>query len=497
MLPLIVALILPWLIPVPQDTVVQDTAEAATGHRIALSFTQDSRTPPTQEKLDLAAEMGISLLHFTNPDRFEGISLDRFHLLYELPMRYTAAYQFRSDSAAIYQNTFRKVKSVLQIYPDHIAAIGLFHFPNELNHQFSFHAAQLIEALQQDIDTPLFYHSVYSSSRRVPAGIDFTVNTVAEVSEKPLPNAIYFTPTRKVSESFMNLEQLFIQTLPYRNSLIILPADWFFDHLAEIEDFHIIVPEYLDGNHIPFPIPHEGEQAPAMNWNVIFLFLILGSFLLHMRYQPLYLQALPRYFFNHSFFVIDIMEHRIRNLFPGIIILLQHAFVTGLILYLSADNLFGRHSLDSLAYHFPGLFWSGNHYISLFIFGFVLAVVLQVISVLWLHLLNSQLKHFSQTLNLYSWPLHLNFLVATILIVFHGQNPSDNWTFILLSLYAFIWMMSFTMAAFDGARFLDRLKLLYILLTVGIHILLFSFLAWLLLNSPSIYEPFQMALSFP
>lgn len=497
MLPLIVAFILPWLALPAQDTVTQSAVDVSTGNRIALSFTGQTRSVPSQEQLNEVSRMGIDLIHFSRAEYFGPLSLEDFHLLYQVPLQYTAAYQFLDDSDTITQFTRRQIESIRQKYPDNIAAIGLFQFPNELNPQFAIHASQLTEMIQRNVNTPLFYHSVFPYTSRTPVGIDFVVNTITEIGATSLPNAIYFMPSESVSQSFRNLEQLFIHTLSYDNSLILIPADWFFTHLAEAEEFNLIISEYLEGNQIPFPIPRERESAPAVNWNVIFLFLILGSFLLHIRYQPIYLQALPRYFLNHSFFVIDIMEHRIRNVFPGIIILLQHACITGLMLYLSADSLFNNHGLDSLAFHFPILFWTGNHFISLFIVGFILAVVLQMISVLWLHILNGRLKYFSQTLNLYSWPLHINFFVATILIVFHGQDPADGWIFTLLTLYVIVWFMSFNLAAFDGARFLERLKLLYILLTVGLHILLFSFLIWLVLNTPAIFEPFQMALSFP
>jgi hypothetical protein len=311
-----------------------------------------------------------------------------------------------------------------------------------------------------------------------------------------VPGVLQFRPSSDLHSDLRSLDRLLRETNRIRNSLVVLPACWVFQDDVERSDLLNLLTEYLDGNYIPVPLPREPEQVPSMNWNVLLLFLILRSMLFHMRYQPIYLHSLSRYFFSHTFFVEDVMEHRIRSSSPGWIILIQHAFVAGIVLYLTAYTLVSDIGFELLTHYFPAIFWTGNHLLSLFIFGFGATMFLQVLSLLWIHLLNRNLRYFSQTLNLYSWPLHLNFILATLLIVLAVQGQAEFWIFIFLLLFALVWFMSFNIAAIDAARYLDKYKLLYILFTAGVHILLVTFLIWFVLHTPAIYEPVQMAIRF-
>ncbi|PKD42902.1 hypothetical protein [Rhodohalobacter barkolensis] len=496
MLPLIVAFFLTWLSPVQQSVDDQNAAENGLGNRIALSLDSSINPDQKQQILDSASQIGIDLIHFTRPEQLNSLNVDDFFLIYQIPLNYSTVYEIQSESSEIIRQINESIRVVTDQYPGKVAATGLLRFPNEAHPQFTSIASQIASAVRQQTDSPLFYQSALQRGSAAPEGFDFFIQTYSSLDDSPIHSAVYFEPDARKPQAIQMLEKLFSESIQMDESVIIIPADWFVENIVENQDFTTIFAEYLDGNLIPFPIPYDPEVPPAMNWNVIFLFLILGSVLLHMRYQPVYTQALPRYFFNHSFFLIDVMEHRIRNVFPGIVILVQHAIITGIILYLTADSLFNSHSLNALTHHFPILFWSDNHFLSLFIVGFIMVLFMQALSVLWLHLPNKKLQFFSQTLNLYAWPLHINFLVATILIVLFGRDPNESMILTLLAIYLFVWFMSFNIAAFDGSKFMDRNSLVYILLTIGLHTLLFTFLIWITFYSPSISEPLQMALSF-
>jgi len=496
LLPLIFALFLSWLPLSPQSVDGESTSESRFGNRIALSFDSVNDQIDQQQLLVDASEIGIDLIHFTRPDQLIATNVDDFFLIYQYPESYTTISSLRNRSGEITADIRNSLQMVMDQYPDRIISTGLFRYPNERHPQFNAYAAQIAGNIREFSGLPVFYQSALSEDFINAEGFDFTVPTVIPGDNNPTANALFFDPDKNVQDSKKTLENLFRHTLEFEESLLIIPADWFQNNVTSNDDYKTIFSEYLKGNLLPFPIPQNPEAPPSIHWNVVFLFLILGSILLHMRFQPVYIQALPRYFFNHSFFLVDVIEHRIRNIFPGVLILLQHSVVTGVIMYLTADSLFNERSLSALSHHFPAVFWTANPFVSLFLAGFFISLIMQIISVLWLHLPNKRLQFFSQTLNLYAWPLHINFLVATVLIVIHNQSPGQTLIYFLLVSYLIVWFMSFNLAAYDAAKFLEKYSLPYILFTIGMHTLLFLFFIWFAINSPSISEPIQMALYF-
>jgi hypothetical protein len=474
----------------------ESTSESRFGNRIALSFDSVSDQVDQQQLLVDASEIGINLIHFTHPDQLKANNADDFFLIYQHPESYSTINSLRDRSGEITADIRNTLQIVMDQYPDRIISAGLFQYPNERHPQFNAYATQIADSIREFSGLPIFYQSALSADSPNAEGFDFTVPTVTAGENSPRANALFFDPDKNIRQSKKTLENLFKHTLEFEESLLIIPAEWFQNYVSSNEDYRTIFSEYLKGNLLPFPIPQTPEAPPSIHWNVVFLFLILGSILLHMRFQPVYIQALPRYFFNHSFFLVDVIEHRIRNIFPGVLILFQHSVVTGVIMYLTADGLFNERSLSALAHHFPAVFWTTNPYVSLFLAGFFISLIMQIISVMWLHLPNKKLQFFSQTLNLYAWPLHINFLVATVLIVFHNQSPGQTLIFFLLASYLIVWFMSFNLAAYDAAKFLEKYSLPYILFTIGLHTLLFVFLIWFAFYSPAISEPVQMALFF-
>ncbi len=498
MQPLIVALILSWLLhPVAGSTSgLQGEHEVTAENRIALSLIDCEGFEISQEQLDRASNAGISLLYVNDAEQVSGLSASDFRFLYQVPYRFPTNYQLITRKENVAQSMLQSVQHFEQAFPNRIAAISLFQYPNEFDEAFAPIASAIADTVRSAVTAPLFYLSAGLDSRAIP-GIDFIMQSYSAPSlNETVPGVLQFRPSSDLHSDLRSLDRLLRETKSIRNSLIVLPACWVFRDDIERSDLLNLLTEYMAGNYIPVPLPREPEQAPSMNWNVLLLFLILGSVLFHMRYQPIYLHSLSRYFFSHTFFVEDVMEHRIRSSSPGWIILIQHAFVAGIVLYLTAYTLVSDIGFELLAHYFPSVFWAGNHLLSLFIFGFGLTMFLQVLSLLWIHLLNRNLRYFSQTLNLYSWPLHLNFILATLLIVLAVQGRAELWIFIFLLLFGLVWFMSFNIAAIDAARYLGKFKLLYILFTAGLHILLITFLIWLVLHTPAIYEPVQMAIRF-
>ena len=280
-------------------------------------------------------------------------------------------------------------------------------------------------------------------------------------------------------------------------SITILPARWFFNQVEQRSDLRYLIRDFTSGNNITFPLPQQPEPPPFINWSVILLLLIWGSYALHFRYQPIYSQSMTRYFSNHMFFVDDVMENRLRNVLPGFILLIQHALLTGLFVFACVEVLVSSLGLDVIRNYFPSLMFLESTTLSLFLSAVIVAVVLQTVSVIWIYVTNKKLTSFSQILNLYSWPLHLNLIVVTFLVVFNSVGFDEIWTLILITVFILIWFFSFNIAAIDSSKYLEKGRYLFLLGTVGIHVCIVIGILVYLLYSPSFLEPIIFAIELP
>ncbi|MEX0905686.1 MAG: hypothetical protein WD604_05490 [Balneolaceae bacterium] len=498
MLPLILIL-LPWLVFPSQENLPADTTAVFAEKRIALSFSGSDSFIPEESQLNLAHSTGIDLLEISEVTLFENVQADSFSILLNTPIHFPTSFELAATKTEIVSTIHRHYREAQELFPDRIIAVNTFNFPAETKPDFSQLSADIADSLFSVINTPLYFRSAYNQPPVLPAGFSFTSGyiTPATIDAGISTPVVHFLPSENSRQSLEALEELFSQTESFSESIIIIPAEWLFNRIEQQPELEYVFSSYIAGNPIPFPLPAETPPRPITNWSVVLLFFIWASFVIHFRYQPVYTHSLSRYFLNHTFFVKDVMEHRIRNATPGLILYAQHALLTGLFLYVSSEVLVSNIGLAALSHHFSNFLIEGHELISLFFLGVFTALVLQTVSILWIYAFNKKLRFFSQVLNLYCWPFHLNLVVVTFLVVFNLQGSADVWVLSLSLVFGIIWFLSFNIAAIDSARFLDKFKVTNILVTVGFHILLVSFFIWLFLNSPDIIEPLQLAISLP
>lgn len=496
---LIAALLIPWLLfSVPEQVLGVQSADN-NRHIIVLDLDANPSFTPSEEQLSRAQTMGIDFISFSDSDQLGNLSIQGYAVILQSEIIFPVRNELFNLRDIYAQNILNRLERTEDLFPGQIAAVEVFQYPDESDEYFLPFAANLSEVLSEQTDIPLFYTSAYPDSVTTPNGFRFkSIRVAASMDESDqIHTSIKFIPDDSDRVSLSSLNRIFLQTSGIDNSIIFLPADWFFTILENKPELDVVITEYLNGNYIPIPLPADTTSTPAINWSVLFLFLIWISFVIHFRFQPVYAQTISRYYLNHSFYLIDVFEHRIRNILPGIIVLIQHALLTGLFFFVSAEILISDLGLRALSNHLPYLFLFQNELLSLFFLGVSVALLLQIISVAWIYLLNSKMKYVSQALNLYSWPLHINLIVVTFLVVLNQRGSAELWMVNLSILFAIVWFLSFNIAAIDGARFLDKYKILNIFLTVGIHTLLVSFVIWFILYSPTLIEPLRMAISFP
>lgn len=470
--------------------------EPQQGNRIAISVDQNQDNLPTNSQLESLLELGIFIIETDQVHVLPTSLNSRFSLLLKTGPKYATSNQINSNFTLFKQQIIDNYQNSIERFPNRVVAVSVLDYPFENTSSFQQSASRLADSLATEIPVPLYFKSILSLSENIPSGFQFTSNRLQSNKDNISPST-HFIPGDDERESLKTLNNLLNQSLTFDDSLIILPSNWLLNQLEEDPYFQFILQKYINGEPVAIPLPSDDTQRPGVNWSVVLLFLIWISFVIHYKYQPIYSQSVARYFTNHSFFVMDIMEYRLRNPLPGIYLLLQHAVITGLFFYVAAQVLFSEIGMDILAFHFPFLSWTNNELAALFISGILLALVLQTISILWIYLLNNKLRYFSQIINLYSWPLHINLFSVTFLVMFNQVGFGDEWVMALSIIFGLVWFFSFNIAAIDGAKFLDKYHILNFLSTVGLHVLITVIIFWYIFFSPSIIDPFQFAISAP
>lgn len=472
-------------------------SSADTGNRLALYVDATQNQAEIENQLQLASGLSIRIIE-TNGILPTQESESRFYL-FDTQNYFLTPYQIETLSDE-YKLTIRaKIDEASTTYGRQLLAISLLKYPYDSSALFAEAGRLFLDSLDVSaIDYQLYYHSINPTAETIPTGFDFIsnraqANTEAD-AEAPV---VHFSPSETFRESLLSLESVLNQSRQFENAIVVIPADWLYEALIRYPDLEYIFHNYIDGKTISFPIPAETPSSPDVNWAVILLLAIWASFILHYRYQPIYGQSVMRYFVNHNFFVDDIKEHRLRNALPGLILLFQHALLTGLFLYLSAELLLSQSGVEIFAHHFPFLMMFGASNLSFFAMGVLLATILEIVSVLWIYLLNKQMNFFNQAINLYSWPLHLNLLVVTVLVVLNQVENTDGWILSIALLFTLVWFFSFNMAAIDSARFLDSGRVLYLIGTVGLHVIILGGIVIYLTYSPEYIESVLFAVSAP
>ena len=440
------------------------------------------------------------MLELSFPTSMSSSDLDRFYLLLDSNLQFTTEYQLTNKHELIgdlVRSTYNSVPNQLK---DNIAAIKVFDSPADYRRTYSPSSDSLLSQLSVSVDKPLYYQSAFSEPEFPIQNVDFYVSKIPAQPDSSIytpSSLIFFQPSENAAASLQALQTILNQSLSETESLVIIPVDWFLSRSESQASFSTIISSDLNGEPVDFPMPAATSESPKANWPIILLLLIWASFILHYKYQPTYKAALPRYFFYHSFFVHDVMKLRIRNATQGVIILIQHAVITGFLFYLLADGFISDTGLQALSHHYPLLFFSGFEQISVFVIGIMTALISHIISIAWLYLPNKKLTQLKQVINLYSWPLHINLIIATVAVYFVQIQSAQNWTIAIVIIYLFFWFSSFVTAATDSAHFLEKFRALNLFLTIGLYFLLiitiFGFALWM----PGIYQPIEMAFMFP
>ncbi len=493
---ILIILFLSWTLQPSSTTLNGQEQNADSGNRIALSFDHNSSYFPTQTDLDETLKAGINLIEFSDPTYFSTRTINNFFILIGTSDRLVTMHTFETEMESYIESTLAKYRDFENIYSDKLAGLKLFHFPDDFSPSFKNLSENYIEVLSEEVNLPLYYQSskyLLDQGDVSPYRFVSTYHTESDIVTFLQNRVIYFEPEADDLAALQRLEKLLIQSFELNDSIIIIPSDWFYERLQVQPDLQLVFSNYAQGNLIPFPYPQIETQIPDLNVAVMLLLIIWVLIICLYIYRPNFTDTLYRYFLNHSFFATDTMENRNRNFSDAFIILLLHILTVALFFYTFSTQIFSKNGFEALSHNFPLLLISGSEPLSLFVLGLIVAIFSHVTSIIWIYLFNKSMNRIGQAIQLYAWGLSVNFIIVTLIVIFSFWNVNPFWIYILSALFLIVWLMSFNIASIDGARSLERRRILNILLTFGLHTILIIGLILFLIMTPEIYEPIKLA----
>lgn len=281
------------------------------------------------------------------------------------------------------------------------------------------------------------------------------------------------------------------------NQVLFVNSEWLFQAIEDYPALRESMVTYSETGEWLFPNPEADQRSGiSFHWIIVVLLVLWGLLAIQFRYLPYVRPMILRYFFAHRFYVDDIIQYRERNAVAGISLIFSHALFGGIVFYILGNVLFSTNGLESLFHHLPFLSLFGESYMSLFFTGSLIVFGLEILALLWLHLPAKNLQHISQTINLYSGIFFLDYLLVTVMVTLFVQEASFANSLLTLSIiYTVIWYASFTLTAINASQTMGGRRVIYLVLTVGLHTLISAFFLFLILSTDSLMEILHLSIS--
>ena len=294
-------------------------------------------------------------------------------------------------------------------------------------------------------------------------------------------------------------------TTLYSNSgqqvVLLIPYGWLRDASKRLPDLIPYFSESLFHTDVPMVNVQPDHSSKQSNWQLLFLLLLAGSFVAHYRLIPSYGLSFSRYFLNHPFFVTDVSEQHIRDILPGLILIVQwlaaqliltFTFVTlllqpaqlGLIHSLVQSDTFLSNlfpATDSTVVSLTQIAWQFSFLNALLWVTVLFCTLLIIIQLFWLYLPYRSQRHFHQVLTLLSWPLQVPVLIGSLLVLIITLIPEIVSPAFVVSVFILSNVIPFLIASADLSQIMPVSKWPYRISTgalwLFVLILLWVFLA--------------------
>ncbi|NGP88306.1 hypothetical protein [Fodinibius halophilus] len=459
------------------------------------------------QQLNQFNELGISILKLTPPVEplvWRKIEEMGFTVYGDIDISYPITETFAEPDSSLILKIQEKSAALLN--RPSVKAIGLFEYGLINEERFQSAIAPFITELQNAGVDSIYYKVSYqqratSNTRRadfIIRDIHITpanINTLS-ISNPKWAGVFNFSPAASVDQYLTPFKKFLSVTAEYADKPLLIDSNWLLTKVEEEPTFSTTIQTLTNQAELIFPVPSESlpndHTSPTP---IIILLLIWASVGLHYNSSPLYRKSLFRYFSAHKFFIDDIFQRHIRSVVPAIFLILQNAFLIAAAICVVRIAIFSPRGFDALLYHIPSIAIMGSSGISLSAWAFLLSLALAFISIIWLYISHKQINSLTQVATIYAWPLQVNLVVTSILVVLFSAGAAATLIMIIGILPIMIQLFSFIITSFDAARYSSSRTLVYLLLTSGLFMLIMVVLLIWGLTSPSLTETLSLAAS--
>lgn len=427
-------------------------------------------------------------------------SLD-YRLYVSIPNYYTTDYQLRREGDVV----VKRLREYGRYYEaqNNLEAFGLFHLSQFNKESFRKQTRPLISDFRDVFNTPVYFTTARPVYQDTLQKYDFYIHKydllqtveLDTTLQKRLGGVLISPPLSHYSlrgfQKLMQSEAFDLQTP------VFLESTWLLAQTNQHPKLASVIRTFATESDPLLSTPEPSPEPENSQWLVLVLIALWATFAIHYAFIPTFRKSLFRYFLTHHFFVNDILERRMRAVSPGIIILIQQALLGGLFFYLLSAGLFSNYGLDVLFKHYPFLTVIGQSRFVFFVLGILFMLVTQIIYLLWLYLLHSEIKFFNQVVLLYAWPQQLNFIPVTFMVTFYLSGNIGTLYYVFCGLFGLIWLMSFYFTAGDLTHLFRVRRLRYITYTTGLHTLILIILFFYIYVFSPIPDVLQLANALP
>lgn len=412
--------------------------------------------PVTNQQLLLFEELGVSHIEFPSTiseGQIQNLENYNFSILIRNDERYYTHHTL-INQAESFRDLNREMINSFDGY-DHVVGFGIISESHFKDPKFSSALEEISAPLLSQTDKTLYY---YQNRQWFPLG------SSQQSFGEHLNRDVYH------KEDLYAFDQQFKDYVQDGSNLILfVNTNWLTEAVEVTPELGPSIKLYHEEGRWSFPMPHIDRNPTKANWLVFALLVLWIVLAVQVKFIPNARPMILRYFFAHRFYVDDILYYRERYATQSIIMMIIHALSCGIVTYVSTSVLLSTEGMNALSHHFPWLDLFNNGYVSLSVLMIITILIFQAVSIFWLYLPAKNLRSMSQTANLYAGLLYTDYLTLTLLISFYVTGFSAIPVTILATFYFLIWFINFYLTAFNISRNQTSEKLLYFILTSGLH----------------------------
>lgn len=443
-------------------------------------------------ELDTLKKLGVELLEINSPleaDIWERLNALDFRVYAHLPVSFPLVQNFAQPDSMMAVESEALLEEYLA--QSSVEALGLFRYGAVHHPDFATAFQPHLRQIRDNFSGALYYTTVRDEFFPIDQGVDFKMLEIevdaghtfsGEDSLASITGGIVYRPHQDI-DRYLRPFRDFLNSYKDEPAPIFVSAEWLFPMMEKYPDFSRIIQLYHSDSEFVFPVPDEQFSTSASHSFIVLLIVAIWCVLaVNYHMSPVYRKSASRYFLGHAFFVEDVMKRHIRSVGASITIILLNILLAGISFYCVSQTSFSSLGLEAITYHYPVVSILQAAGFSVFIWGSLMATSLSLLSILLIKIGNKAIKSFRQVLNLYAWPLQLNFIFTTIMVTLLMAGSFPRITLVLALLCGVIHITAFILTAFDSAKYLGNKKGLFLAGGIALYLVMLTGIGYWLLT---------------